>query len=69
VGPDGLVEKIEVKKGHPLLIQAATSAISQWKFKPLRLNGKADEMETIVKIDFQLPKNRKNTSSTGPPDK
>src|SRR5580704_5512347 len=31
IGVDGSVEKIEVKKGHPLLIQAATEAISQWK--------------------------------------
>src|SRR5437879_147299 len=48
IGPDGLVEKIEVKKGHPLLIQAATDAVSRWKFKPLVLNGKAVELETTV---------------------
>ena len=30
VGPDGLVKRLEVKKGHPLLIQAATDAVSQW---------------------------------------
>jgi len=56
VGPDGLVEKIEVKKGHPLLIQAAMDAVSQWKFKAVLLNGKRVEMETTVDIDFQLPK-------------
>src|SRR4030095_6909224 len=28
VGTDGLVEKIKVTKGHPLLIQAATDAVS-----------------------------------------
>jgi TonB family protein len=53
---DGLVERIEVKKGHPLLIQAATEAVSQWKFKPMVLNGKAVEVETVVNIDFELPK-------------
>jgi len=66
IGAEGLVEKIEVKKGHPLLIQSATAAVSQWKFKPLLLNGKAVEMETTVNIDFQLPKDQKNTSSTKP---
>ena len=66
VGSNGLVEKIEVKKGHPLLIQAAMDAVSQWKFKPLLLNGKRVETETIVNIDFQLPKDQKNTSSTKP---
>ncbi len=52
---DGTVDKIEVKRGHPLLIQAATEAVSKWKFKPMVLNGKAVEMETVVNIDFQLP--------------
>jgi TonB family protein len=66
VGIDGLVKKIEVKKGHPLLIHAATEAVSQWKFKPLVLNGKAVEMETIVNIDFQLPKDKKGTAAEAP---
>jgi TonB family protein len=56
IGRDGSVQKIEVKKGHPLLIQAATDAVAQWKFKPIVLNGQAVEMETTVNIDFQLPK-------------
>jgi TonB family protein len=66
VDRNGLVEKIEVKEGHPLLIQAAMDAVSQWKFKPLLLNGKRVETETTVNIDFQLPKDQKNTSSTRP---
>jgi TonB family protein len=66
IGIDGLVKKIEVKKGHPLLIQAATDAVSRWKFKPIVLNGKAVEAETIVNIDFQLPKNDKDTAAKAP---
>jgi periplasmic protein TonB len=49
---DGTIDKIEVKKGNRLLIQAATEAVSKWKFKPMMLNGKAVEMETVVNIDF-----------------
>ena len=56
IGRDGSVQKIEVKKGHLLLIQAATDAVAQWTFKPLVLNGPAVEMETTVNIDFQFPK-------------
>jgi TonB family protein len=56
VGTDGTAYRIEVKAGHPLLIQAATAAVSKWRFKPTVLNGKAVEMETVVNIDFQLPK-------------
>jgi TonB family protein len=55
IGRDGSVQKIEVMKGHPLLIQAATDAVAQWRFKPIVLNGQAVEMETTVNIDFQLP--------------
>jgi TonB family protein len=66
IGRDGSVLKIEVKKGHPLLIQAATDAVAQWKFKPLVLNGQAVEMETTVNIDFQFPKSQKNADSTKP---
>src|ERR1700736_3827065 len=66
IGRDGSVQKIEVTKGHPLLIQAAMDAVAQWKFKPLVLNGQAVEMETTVNIDFQLPKRQKNTDSTKP---
>jgi TonB family protein len=64
VGTDGLVEKIKVTKGHPLLIQAATDAVSKWRFKPLVLNGKAVEVETIVNIDFQLPKQEPDVAAT-----
>jgi len=66
IGRDGSVLKIEVKKGHPLLIQAATDAVAQWKFKPLVLNGQAVEMDTTVNIDFQLPKSQKNADSRKP---
>jgi protein TonB len=64
IGIDGSVEGIEVKKGHPLLIQAATDAVSKWKFKPPVLNGKAIKTEAIIDIDFQLPKEQKNKDST-----
>jgi TonB family protein len=34
VGPDGNVKKVEPVGGSPLLMQAAESAISQWKYAP-----------------------------------
>jgi TonB family protein len=56
IGTDGLVEKIEVTEGPPLLVEAATKAVSQWKYKPLVLNGKAVEVDTSVDFIFKLPK-------------
>jgi TonB family protein len=34
VAPDGRVKRVEPAGGHPLLIQAAQEAISQWRFAP-----------------------------------
>ena len=34
IGPDGNVKKVEAVGGSPLLIQAAESAVSQWRFAP-----------------------------------
>ena len=34
IGPDGNVKKVEAVGGSPLLIQAAQSAVSQWRFAP-----------------------------------
>jgi len=34
VAPDGKVKSVEAAGGHPLLIQAAQQAISEWKFAP-----------------------------------
>jgi protein TonB len=66
VARDGSVKSIEVKKGHPLLIKSATDAVSQWKFKPLRLNGEAVEVEAAVNIEFRLPKEQKKADSPKP---
>jgi len=63
IGLDGSVEKIEVEKGHELLTPAATKAVSQWKYKPLKLNGKAVQTETTVNIIFQLPKEQKKAAA------
>jgi TonB family protein len=34
VAPDGNVKKVEPVGGSPLLVQAAETAVSQWKFAP-----------------------------------
>jgi TonB family protein len=43
VSPDGKVKSVEAAGGHPLLIQAAQEAISQWKFAP----ASAESRESI----------------------
>jgi TonB family protein len=50
VASDGSVKSISVKGGHPLLVDAAETAIRKWKYAP----AKADTTETIeVHFDSQ----------------
>jgi protein TonB len=55
INPDGAVQELKLISGSPLLAQAATDAVRQWKFKPHTVNGHRAEMQTIVTINFKLP--------------
>jgi TonB family protein len=55
VGATGLVREASVISGDPLLAQAATDAVRQWRFNPHQLNGKAVEFETRITVNFALP--------------
>jgi TonB family protein len=56
IGADGSVKKMDVVKGHELLVPAAIEAVSQWKYEPVKVNGKAVEADTSVRITFEFPK-------------
>ena len=36
VAPDGKVKSMDIKGGHPILVQAAEDAVSKWKWEPAR---------------------------------
>jgi TonB family protein len=55
VGSDGTVKSLSVVSGDLQLVNAATDAVRQWRFKPYLLNGKAVEFETRVTVNFALP--------------
>jgi protein TonB len=40
--------------GHPLLVQAATEAVRQWRYKPTLLNGEPVEVVTQIDVNFTL---------------
>jgi TonB family protein len=46
VGPNGQVKAVKTLGGHPLLIDAAQSAVKQWKYEP------GQEGTEIVEIRF-----------------
>jgi TonB family protein len=55
IGADGAVRNVQVVSGAPLLAQASTDAVKQWKFRTRRLNGHPAEMQTRVTLNFRLP--------------
>jgi protein TonB len=61
VDEHGRVQSLKVLRGHPLLAKAATEAVEQWQYEPLRLNGTATSFELTVSLWFHFddkPKKR-----------
>lgn len=54
VDEEGNVTDIEVVDGHPLLDEAAKTAVSQWKYSPTLLNGEPVPVSSTVTLIFSL---------------
>ncbi len=54
IGTDGSVRDLQLISGHPLLVQAANSAVAQWLYKPTLLNGAPVEVITQIDVNFTL---------------
>lgn len=54
IGKDGAIENLRTISGHPMLVPAAISAVSQWRYRPYILNGEAIEVETQITVNFIL---------------
>jgi protein TonB len=54
VDEHGRVQSVKVLRGHPLLAKAATDAVQQWMYEPLRLNGTATPFELTVSLWFHF---------------
>ena len=54
IGIDGRVRDLKLIDGHPLLVPAAVDAVSQWRYRPTRLNGRVVEVVTIIEVNFNL---------------
>jgi len=47
VAPDGSVKTVEIKGGHPVLAQAAATAVRRWRWEP---SGR--ESHEVVEVKF-----------------
>jgi protein TonB len=54
VDEEGNVSDIRVTSGHPLLDDAALSAVRQWKYSPTLLNGEPVPVIATVTVIFNL---------------
>ena len=54
IGIEGGVRDLRLITGHPLLAPAAMDAVSQWRYRPTRLNGTVVEVVTIIEVTFNL---------------
>jgi protein TonB len=54
VDEEGNVTDIRVTTGHPLLDEAAVSAVKQWKYSPTLLNGEPVPVIANVTVFFNL---------------
>ena len=54
VDTDGAVQHIKVVSGHPLLVQSAIEAVSQWQYHPTVVNGCPVEVLTEVDVSYTL---------------
>jgi len=48
VAPNGAVKSVDVKGGHPILTQAAVTAVGHWKFEPA-----AHETKELIEVKFE----------------
>jgi protein TonB len=50
----GMIENLRVVSGPPMLAQAAEEAVQTWRYRPYLLNGEPVEVETTVRVIFNL---------------
>jgi TonB family protein len=54
IDEQGLVSDVQVISGHTMLVDAAVTAVKQWRYSPTLLNGEAVPVLATVTIKFEL---------------
>jgi TonB family protein len=53
LGEDGAFTSLPLVNGHPMLVNAARTAVSQWLYNPWTANGKQVEISTTIDVDVK----------------
>ena len=54
ISKDGNITDLKMVSGHPMLVDAAITAVKKWKYRPYLLQGHPVEVETQVLVNFTL---------------
>lgn len=54
IGKDGRLHKVKAVSGPKELIEPSIGAVEQWRYRPYLLQGEPVEVETTIKIRFQM---------------
>jgi len=52
---DGTVGNVAILEGNPILAEAATHAVKQWKYQPYLVDGRPVERQERITVKFHLP--------------
>jgi TonB family protein len=52
VDTNGHVKDVKLRRGDPVLGEAAAEAVRQWQFKPMTVSGNPVEVETLISVRF-----------------
>ncbi len=55
ISAEGALESVSVREGHPLLAESALQAVREWRFRPVKPNGKPVAVNTDLYVTFALP--------------
>jgi TonB family protein len=54
IGKDGRIANLRAVSGPEALIESAVKAVKQWRYKPYLLDGEAVEVDSEIRVNFQL---------------
>ena len=56
IGKDGKIQSLEPTSGPPLLVEAAETAVREWRYGPTLLDGHPIQTQADINLVFRLPR-------------